>query len=239
MVWRARSRLQGTPIHLEEDQPAEIEARRYRLMPVYNQAMSMQAYRERTFINGDKLTINGVHYTVDTMDTLPGDLDPRYLATKTEGHCTIFFSINSPLSNHHPAKMIVENKKYLCNEQFYFAKRAEIMGDQTIQNRVMELDNPRDMLREGRKAKNLNDVNLEQEEIRIMKWGIREKFSQNQKLKDFLMETTGNKIGESSKASRRWGTGFHLSHKNAFNQNLWATNTLGEMLEEQRELFNS
>jgi hypothetical protein len=115
-----------------------------------------------------------------------------------------------------------------------------MMGDQTIQARVMELDNPRDMLREGRKAKNLNNVkNLEIEEVRIMKWGIREKFSQNKKLKDFLMATNGNKIGESTKASRRWGTGFHMNDRKAFNQNLWASNILGELLEQQRELFNS
>jgi ribA/ribD-fused uncharacterized protein len=135
--------------------------------------------------------------------------------------------------------MNIEGTDYLCNEQFYFAKRAQVLGDDVIHGRVMELDNPREMLREGRKAQNNNNVNVEQEEIRIMKWGIREKFSQNVHLKTFLMATNNNKIGESSKSSHRWGTGFHLHHKNAFNQGLWATNTLGEIIQEQRELFKS
>ena len=164
-IWRAKGNLKTTGVHLEEDQPKEVEARRYRLMPVYNKALTLPAYKKRTFINGDRLTINGIHYTVDDFDKLPKDLDPRLIATKTDENVTIFFSINSPLSNHHLASMIVDKVTYSCNEQFYFAKRAEVMGDEVIQDRVMREDNPREMLKHGRKAKQTTDVDLEREEI--------------------------------------------------------------------------
>jgi ribA/ribD-fused uncharacterized protein len=236
-VWRARSHLKGTSYHLEEDQPAEIEQRRYRLMPVYNRAMQIPAYRQRTFINGDRLTINGQHYTVETMDKLPKDLDPRLLATRTEDDKTIFFSINSPLSNHHPAKMVVQGVHYHCNEQFYFGKRAELMGDDTIHERVMNLTNPREILKEGRKAQNHTNIkDLEKMEKEVMTWGIREKFQQNQELKDFLMQS-GQYIGESTSSSTRWGTGLHLHDAHAFDRNRWKSNLLGEILAEQRDLF--
>jgi hypothetical protein len=240
MVWRARSNLKGSPFHIEEDQPTEIEERRYRLLPVYNKAITMPAYKNRTFINGDRLTILGEHYTVDTLHKLPADLDPRYIATRMEGETTIFFSINSPLSNHHPAKMTVDNVTYSCNEQFYFAKRAELLGDEDIQAKVMRQTNPREMLKYGRKAKNINlVVNMDREEERIMARGIREKFSQNNDLKTFLLDTNKNSIGESSKANPRWGTGFHLHQKDCFNTNKWKTNLLGELLVKQRDLFQS
>jgi hypothetical protein len=241
-IWKARGTLRDSNFHLEEDQPAEIEARKYRLMPIYKKAMSLAAYKGRCFLNGDRLTINGTHYSVDTMDQLPEELNPELIATRTQADSTIFFSINSPLSNHHPAKFVVEGTEYLCNEQFYFSKRAEKMGDQPVQDRVMNTDNPREMLRHGRKAKNINNLteaDLEAEEEKIMTHGVREKFSQNKKLKDFLIATGVNKIGESAKNNARWGTGMELAHKDAFNQNLWAKNRLGEILESQRDLFNS
>jgi ribA/ribD-fused uncharacterized protein len=98
---------------------------------------------------------------------------------------------------------------------------------------------PKDMLKYGRKAKNFSGIsNLESEEEKIMRRGVREKFDQNLKLKDFLVSTgpTG-KIGESSASNRRWGTGYHLGHKMAFRTDLWATNLLGDILTEQRNLY--
>jgi hypothetical protein len=240
MIWRARSNLKGSPFHIEEDQPVEVEERRYRLLPIYNKAITLPNYKSRTFINGDRLTINGITYTVDNLHTLPKDLDPRYLATRTEGDTTIFFSINSPLSNHHPAQMSVDNVTYSCNEQFYFAKRAELMGDEEIQEKVMLQKNPREMLKYGRRAKNHHpELDLEKAEESIMARGIKEKFTQNEHLKTFLLETGQNFLGESSKANARWGTGLHLHHKDCFNRNRWAKNTLGELLKKQRDSFHN
>ena len=240
MVWRARNSLKDTPFHLEEDQPAEVEARRYRMLPVYHKAMSLPAYKSRTFLNGDRLTVNGEHYNVDNLDRLPKELDPRLIATRTEGNTTIFFSINSPLSNHHPAKMTIDNKQFSCNEQYYFARRAELLGDESVQNKVMETDNPREMLRQGRRARNINNVkNVEALELAIMTRGVKEKFSQNKNLRDFLMATNQNAIGESTKASHYWGTGLALYDKKAFDRNLWKFNNLGEILMKQRDLFNN
>jgi hypothetical protein len=237
-VWRARSNLKGSPFHIEEDQPQEVEERRYRLLPIYNKAMSLPQFKSRTFINGDRLTINGVHYTVDNLDKLPKELDPRYIATRTDGKATVFFSINSPLSNHHPAKMNVEGIDYSCNEQYYFAKRAEAMGDEVIQDRVMNQSSPREMLKHGRKAVNHKpELDIEKEEYKIMARGVKEQFSQNAQLKSFLLDTAGTSIGESSKSNTRWGTGLHLHHKDCFDTNRWATNLLGEILVLQRELF--
>ena len=240
-VWRSRSNLRDSGIHLEEDMPEEIKSRRYRLLPIFNKALTIDTYKSRTYLNGDHLTINGVTYTVDNLDKLPEDLDPRYLATRSEGDVTIFFGNNSPLSNHHPANFTVLDQLYTCSEQFYFASRATLLGDEQAHGRVMDASDPRDMLKHGRRARNLNDVTLadiEKEELVFMKQAIKEKFSQNPPLRAFLMATK-HRIGEGSKSNPHWGTGLHLHHKNAFNTNYWATNHLGAILEQQKELFNS
>jgi hypothetical protein len=229
--------LRDTGVHIDEDQPSEIDARRSRLLPIYKKAMSNPDYRKRTFLNGDHLTVNGEHYTIENLQELPDDLDPRMIATRTEGPTTIFFGQNSPLSNHHPSPMVILNKKYLCNEQYYFAMRAEEMGDDTIHGKVMAATNPKDMLRHGRKAQNKKNINVEEAEVRIMKKGVQEKFDQNAALKDFLMSTDKTRIGESSPSNKRWGTGFYLGQKDCFNTDLWATNLLGDIIQEQRELY--
>ena len=198
----------------------------------------MPAYQRRTFLNGDQLTINRDHFTVDNLEKLPADLDPQYLATRSEGDVTVFFSMNSPLSNHHPAKMTVEGVKYCCNEQYYFANRARAMGDDEIHCKVMRADNPRVMLREGRKARLHTEINLEKTELEIMTRGVKEKFTQNPFLKAFLMDTK-QYIGEASKSNRHWGVGIHLHHKNVFKRDLWASNNLGEILQNQKDLFNT
>ena len=96
------------------------------------------------------------------------------------------------------------------------------------------------MLRQGRRAKNINNVkNVEAMEKSIMTHGVKEKFSQNKRLRDFLMATGQNAIGESTKASHYWGTGLALYDKRAFDRNLWKLNNLGEILMSQRELFRN
>jgi hypothetical protein len=240
MVWHERGKLKGSGVHLEEDQPMEVEARRAILLPVFKKALATPEYKKRTFLNGDRLTIQGVHYTVDNMKDLPEALDPRMIATRTQGDTTIFFGQNSPLSNHHSSPMVVENVGYACNEQFYFARRSQVLGDDIAHSRVMRADNPKEMLREGRKARNLanlTDGDIEVAEKYIMTHGIREKFKQNPDLKDFLCNIKSSRIGESSPSNKRWGTGFYLAHKNAFKTDLWAENKLGEIILAQRNAY--
>jgi ribA/ribD-fused uncharacterized protein len=103
----------------------------------------------------------------------------------------------------------------------------------------MDLENPREMLRHGRRARNLNNVkDVPAMELSVMTQGVKEKFSQNKDLRDFLMSTNENAIGESCKGSR-WGTGLAMHDKRAFDRNLWKDNDLGEILMRQRSLFQN
>ena len=237
MVWQLRGELKSRGISLEEDQPTEIQSRRARLLPIYKKALSMSEHKKRTFLNGDQLTISGQHFTVDNLHQLPQELDPRYIATQTQDDVTIFFSQNSPLSNHHPSPMVVENKSYLCNEQFYFAKKCDKLGDDAALHRVLSTKDPKVMLREGRKATNFTGFVWEDVEMNIMEQGAKAKFNQNRALRDFLMETENNWIGESAPNNKKWGTGFYMGAPDAYNHNFWAENALGQILMKIRDSY--
>jgi ribA/ribD-fused uncharacterized protein len=70
-----------------------------------------------------------------------------------------------------------------------------------------------------------------------MERGIKHKFNQNRALKDFLMETQNNYIGESAPNNRKWGTGFYMGDPDAYRHTLWADNFLGEILMRQRDSY--
>jgi hypothetical protein len=237
MVWQLRGELKSRGITVEEDQPEEITSRRARLMPIYRKALTMTQHKKRTFLNGDQLTISGQHFTVDNLHLLPEELDPRYIATQTQDDVTIFFSQNSPLSNHHPSPMVIENKNYLCNEQFYFAKKCDKLGDDVALHRVLATRDPKVMLREGRRATNFSGFVWEDVEQSIMEQGVKAKFNQNRALKDFLMETQNNWIGESAPNNKKWGTGLYMGDPNAYNTDLWADNFLGQILMKTRDSY--
>ena len=239
LVWGERFKYKDTNIYLNELFPREIENKRRELYPILRLIKKMDHYRKVSSIVGDRLMINGRGYTTDTLHTLPDDINIQPLYTKCEDGVTFFYRHRSPLSNHYLAKFTLEGVEYNCSEQYYFAQRAEDMGDDVIHGKVMAMTNPKEMLRHGRKAQNKKSINVEEAEVKIMKRGVRETFDQNPALKDFLMSTNKTKIGESSPSNKKWGTGFYIGHKDCFNTNLWAENLLGEIIEQQRDLYAS
>ena len=61
------------------------------------------------------------------------------------------------------------------------------------------------------------------------------KFSKNEKLKGFLVSTSGNKLIEAS-AGDKWGVGHSLRSKDLFNQAKWTgKNWAGQTLERVRQ----
>ena len=94
-VWGARSKLSGTQLILSEDFPPEVNERRQSLFPIFKEAKKQKMQAK---LQGDKLVIDGLVYTVDSLNRLPSALDPALIATKTVNDVTAFFTSASPLS---------------------------------------------------------------------------------------------------------------------------------------------
>ena len=87
-LWNCRSKLKGSQIFLQEDFPAEIEQRRRKLYPIYKEAKKT---RNNIFLVADKLIIDGMRYTTENLENLPGDLQLKYLATRISDKTVMFY----------------------------------------------------------------------------------------------------------------------------------------------------
>ncbi len=105
-IWNASGKLKDTRIFLSEDFPAGVKQRGNILLPIMKAA---RAQGKRSSLSVDKLFIEGTEYTINCLDKLPSELDPKHIATRTDGKVTAFFSSASPLSNFHPAKITNDN----------------------------------------------------------------------------------------------------------------------------------
>lgn len=126
---------------------------------------------------------------------------------------------------------------YNCAEQFMMAKKALLFGDKLIYAAIMDNDtplNPKLYKELGRQIRNFNQKVWDEKKKDIVRTGNLLKFSQNQKLFEYLIGTYPKKIVEASPYDRIWGIGYSkddaMNHKSSWGQNL-----LGETLMFVRE----
>ena len=238
-----------TRIRIEEDFTAKITANRKILRPILTAANhSKDKYGNREFnanLRLDKLNVNGKSYTVNNLDKLPEKLNPEKLATPTKGNITAFFSRNSPFSNHYPAIQKVGKTEYNCNEQYYMAQKALAFNDHATVAAIMREQDPgrQKALGKGIRIKNFDQRVWDERCIKIMSTGLKAKFTQNARLKEYLLSTGTNMLLECNPKDYFWGVGLSLQNRKIWEANSWletATNHLGRLLHElRRELRNN
>lgn len=237
-VWKARPKYiktspKTTDLRIIQDFPPEVVSRRRRLIPILIKAKTLQEY-SNAYIHDDKLTINGTTYTVKSLHQLPHILDPRYIATQKKDHMVLYWNINSPLSNHHPCSMTVNNTAYNCVEQCFFHTQAIQAGDHRIAQEIMDTSDP---VHQKRAAKAITpNPEWQAMSVDVMKEAVLAKFTQNKHLKDFLIETGELDIVEASEYDKFWGVGLPMTSPLIGNRAKWnGKNTMGQILSDVRE----
>ena len=233
-VWKARPKNikdPNTP-RISQDFPKEIQSRRRRLLPVLVKAKQIEEYQD-TYLFDDKLVIKGLTYTVDNLHLIPNILDPRYIATQTQDNMTVFWGQNSPLSNHHPASFLQNGTLFNCVEQFYMYSMAEHAGDKYKAQAIMDTENP---ITQKQIAKGITlSKEWKNMSVNIMKTGLIAKFSQNEILKDFLLDTKETELIEASPYDKFWGIGLSMDTPEVFDKTKWkGKNMLGQLLQTVR-----
>jgi hypothetical protein len=185
----------------------------------------------------DKLIVNGVTYTVDNLHELPKPLRPEFISTPSNNDTVLFFTRNSPLSNHFPCNFIVK-KHYNCMEQFIMESKALTFSDTDIASKIMQTDDPVEQKRLGKSVAGFDKHKWQQAVPDIVRSGLRAKFSQNQHCLSFLKATGDKVIGEANPNDKFFGIGLGLKHKNAWDKSNWANNLLGKCLMEVRAELN-
>jgi ribA/ribD-fused uncharacterized protein len=130
--------------------------------------------------------------------------------------------------------LIGNKNEYFCNEQYMMYQKAILFKDLKIAELIMKQNNPIECKKLGRKVKNFDNDIWNKNAKDIVCKGLFLKFSQNIKLKNFLLNTKDKILAEASPYDKIWGIGISVNDaKNgkAFN----GTNWLGECLMKVRD----
>ena len=229
-IWDSRSKLKGSSIWLAENFPAEIEQRRQILTPILKAAWKLE---KKATLSVDRLRIDGIEYTVNTLDKLPAELDPRKIATPQKDDVTVFFGAASPLSNFHKTEIKDQDGlKFTSSEQMYQYHKAMHFNDDTTAAKIRSSRTPLEAYKLGFQVKGFSDSEwYKKNAVSAMQKCCMLKFTQNESLKFFLLGTDDSTIAEGSVKDRQWGVGLSIHDDKIFNTDNWqGENWMGDIL---------
>lgn len=137
-------------------------------------------------------------------------------------------------SNWCPSDFEVDGIKYNCGEQYMMYQKAITFGDEESAKLILAEKSPRNQKALGRKVKNFDVSIWDSVNYDLVKTGLREKFKQNQDMKEYLLGYHGYQIVEASPEDNIWGIGYAEDDAIA-NIDNWGRNLLGKILTDLSE----
>jgi len=132
----------------------------------------------------------------------------------------------------------VDQVQYKTSEHWMMAQKASLFGDQEIWQKIIECRTPGEAKKLGRAVKNFDQATWEKQRYDIVKEGNWHKFSQNEALKTFLLNTKERVLVEASPVDRIWGIGLAKEASGVEDPNNWrGLNLLGFAQMEVRDLL--
>ena len=129
----------------------------------------------------------------------------------------------------------IDGITYPTAEHYMMAGKARLFDDQAVLKEILVTSDPDMVKRLGRKVKNYDESAWVEHRFQIVVDGNYAKFSQNQKLKQYLLSTADKVIVEASPLDKIWGTGLAQDHPDSNSPHLWqGLNLLGFALMEVR-----
>lgn len=239
MVWKAKAvlaRIKDTTFSIKEDLPPKLRAQMSSLIRVSQIARRYPNLYKNVWINDFQIYINGTAYSAEQLESLPSKLRPSVSSTPGNIYVVVFYGRDSKFSNHFQCNFTWDNKDFSSIEQYLAYRRATIAGNRDLANQVMGSRDPAD-------AKRI--MNILRSASTEPKWvdqrkdilfsGLMAKFSQNEYLMRYLLESGTRKLGEAS-LDKTWGIGMSLRDKLVLDSTKWVgENLLGVTLMEVRD----
>jgi len=142
-----------------------------------------------------------------------------------------YFFWGGPFSNWATSFFTVGGFEYNCGEQFFMHQKAITFKDYDTAGKILREGDPREQKALGRTIKGFVPEVWDNVKYEIVKHGLRQKFLQNEDLKEFLISHKSDYIVEASPEDRIWGIGYF--EKDALkNRDNWGENLLGKILTE-------
>jgi len=134
-------------------------------------------------------------------------------------------------SNWYVSDFVVDGITYNCGEQYMMHQKALFFNDIETANEILKEIVPAFQKKLGRKVKNFDEKKWDKVKYKIVKNGLREKFTQNFYAKSQLLKFKDYQFVEASPEDRIWGIGY-LSSNALENIDNWGENLLGKILTE-------
>jgi hypothetical protein len=153
---------------------------------------------------------------------------------------TFFWQSESPFSQWHPARFVVDGKRFVCAEQYMMYGKAVLFGDLETAERILATTSPKTHKALGRNVRGFDEQVWRRERERIVYEGNHAKFTQNAALLEALMATVGTELVEASPLDRIWGVGLSAEDPRIQDPSRWrGENLLGKVLTRLREDLRS
>ena len=246
-VWSKRRNLKDTNIVIQDDYPPAIEQKRKILWPYLTAAFEGDPKnpdaKVSAFMVADKLMINNQTFNYNDLDRIPEYIINRFQNSpncKKSEAVTVFFSVRNMLSNFFPAPFVVKDIPYNCAEQYISQQKALLFNHQNIAEHVMQISDPKMMKQKVKRLKGFDKDKWIDAAGDILKTALLAKFSQNDRLKNYLLFTGSTQIGEASPSDSVFGIGLSLRHRNVLNPSLWkGANLTGQALMDVRHALQN
>jgi ribA/ribD-fused uncharacterized protein len=147
------------------------------------------------------------------------------------------FFLNGPLCQWWKSKFVENDIEFNCCEQYMMFKKAMLFNDKEIAKKILATKEPREQKKLGRIVKNFNQDIWDQHKENIVKEGNYLKFSQNEDLKEYLIDTYPYELVEANKYDKIWGIGMFAHDPNIHDTSKWGQNLLGKILMKVRDVF--
>ncbi len=147
--------------------------------------------------------------------------------------------IKTCMSQWWPSEFEEKTRVYKTAEHYMMAQKALLFNDVETFERIISKDSPKDVKDLGRQIQNFDAEVWDNNKYQIVKQGNFLKFSQNESLKHFLIQTKNKILVEASPVDTIWGIGLTEDSPKAMNPNDWrGENLLGFALMEVRDEIN-
>lgn len=114
----------------------------------------------------------------------------------------LFWKPPHPFSQWTRSPFEMEGERYCCAEQYMMAEKAKLFGDINSRKQILATEDPKLHKELGRLVENFNEAVWVQHREEIVLRASRAKFSQNEELKAFLLNTGDKELVEASPFGR-------------------------------------
>jgi len=134
------------------------------------------------------------------------------------------------------SSFVDNNTTYKTSEHWMMAEKARLFKDPTMVPKIINANSPGEAKKLGRRISNFDQATWDQAKYDIVVKGNTLKFSQNNNIKTFIINTNERVIVEASPVDSIWGNGLSADSKDAYKPENWrGENLLGFALMEVRD----